>query len=127
MKKLTIQAMRQLAENHGGKCLSDVYVGSESKLSWRCAKGHEWMAVHSHVRNGSWCPFCAGKAKLTIQHMHRLAETRGGRCVSDVYVSALSKLTWECAKGHRWMATPNNIQQGTWCPKCVGLAKLTID
>lgn len=22
-----------------------------TKLKWRCAKGHEWRATHSHIKN----------------------------------------------------------------------------
>ena len=39
----------------------------------------------------------------------RIAQERGGRCVSSVYVNSMTKLTWECAKGHQWEAIPNSI------------------
>ncbi len=126
MRKLTIDQMHHLAATRGGKCLSDIYVNSESKLLWQCAKGHLWMATPSHIQQGEWCPECSGNVKLTIQYMHRLAETRGGRCLSDIYVNSWSKLLWQCAKGHQWMATPNDIQRGRWCPKCGGSTILTI-
>ncbi|WP_373322126.1 zinc-ribbon domain-containing protein [Paraburkholderia adhaesiva] len=42
-----------------GECLSERYVNNETKLRWRCAKGHEWEAVPASVIKGSWCPQCA--------------------------------------------------------------------
>jgi len=126
MKKLTIQAMLQLAERHGGECLSDVYVNSKSKLLWQCAKGHQWKAAPYKIQYGSWCPKCSGNVKLTIEDMHRLAETRGGRCLSDVYVNTHTLLQWECKEGHRWQNTHANVGRGQWCPHCAGLAELTI-
>src|SRR4030042_5652277 len=114
-KRLTIQLMQQVAKSRGGRCLSDIYVGANSKLTWQCAKGHQWMARPTHIQQGSWCPECAGMRRLTIDQMHHLAAARGGKCLSDIYVNSESKLLWQCAKGHRWMATPSNIKRGEWC------------
>ena len=49
-----------------------------------------------------------------------IAMERGGRLVSEAYTHSAVKLEWECAEGHRWEATPNNIQKGRWCPTCRG-------
>ncbi len=95
-KKLTIQAMQQLAESHCGRCLSDAYVGTKAKLLWQCAKGHQWMAAPSGIQQGKWCPQCGGKVRLTIQEMHRLATNRGGKCLSDTYDNAKTPLLWQC-------------------------------
>ncbi len=56
--------------------------------------------------------------KLTIEEMRSIAEERGGKCLSDTYAGAMTKLTWECAEGHQWEAKPNNIKSGSWCRKC---------
>ena len=51
--------------------------------------------------------------------MHALAEVRGGHCLSDHYVNGKTHLEWECAKGHRWRATPDNvILRSSWCSIC---------
>lgn len=65
--------------------------------------------------------------KLTILHMNKMARKRGGKCLSNSYINAHSKLLWQCAKGHQWLAMPNNIQQGKWCPFCSGHVRLTVD
>ena len=58
-------------------------------------------------------------AKLTIEEMRELAESRGGKCLSEKYVNACTKLHWQCAKGHEWEATPGNVKNAhTWCPVC---------
>jgi hypothetical protein len=127
MKKLTIQAMQQLAESQGGKCLSDVYVNAQSKLLWQCAEGHRWTARPDMIQQGQWCPYCAGVAKLTIDAMHRLAETKGGKCLSDTYVDSRTPILWECSEGHRWKAIASNVKRGHWCPVCAGCAKPLMD
>jgi hypothetical protein len=63
------------------------------------------------------------RKKLTIEEMRSIAEERGGKCLSDVYVSANKKLLWECAEGHKWEAVPNSIKIGTWCPHCARMIK----
>ena len=120
MPKLTIEEMQSLAKKRGGKCLSKRYVNVHSKLKWECSEGHTWKAAPNHVKSdGSWCPDCAGLRRLTIQEMRSIANDRGGQCLSRRYVDANTTLKWECARGHRWMATPSHIKNdGSWCPTC---------
>ena len=62
-----------------------------------------------------------------LQKMDELAAERGGKCLSEKYVSASSKLTWECAEGHVWEAASHVVKRGRWCPQCAGLKSLTIE
>lgn len=59
-KKSTITDMRELAALKNGRCLSDKYVNVKTPLSWRCADGHIWKAKPKTIRQGTWCPICAG-------------------------------------------------------------------
>jgi uncharacterized Zn-finger protein len=59
-----------------------------------------------------------GPRTLTIEEMQAIAAKRGGRCLSTRYVNANTKLEWECAEGHRWLAIPNSVKHGTWCRMC---------
>ena len=111
-KRLTIEDMHELAERKGGKCLSKKYVNPYTKLKWQCKEGHEWETNPVNVRNkGRWCPVCGGNRSLTIEEMHELAESRGGKCLSDKYTNDRTKLKWQCREGHEWWATPNNIKE----------------
>ena len=114
----TIDEMRRIAEARGGECLSRTYVNGSIRLLWRCVNGHQWKAVPESVKQGTWCPYCAGTMTGTIEEMRRLAEERGGKCLSPAYSRARSRLLWRCAKGHTWRATPNNVKKGSWCPQC---------
>ena len=51
LEKLTIEAMRILAQQKGGKCLSKRYVNNHTKLWWQCAKGHKWFARPDSVKS----------------------------------------------------------------------------
>ena len=118
MKKLTIGEIHRLASARGGRCLSTDYVNARSRLQWKCKEGHQWHARPENIRSGHWCPTCAGVERKTIEDMQVLASTKGGKCLSGRYVNARVKLEWECAKGHRWRAVPNSVQQGCWCSEC---------
>jgi hypothetical protein len=115
-RKATIQEMRRLAASLDGECLSQEYVNMHTRMRWRCKKGHEWEAVPNAIkRHGNWCPECAGNRKLSIADMHALAQGYGGRCLPEVYINARTKLSWECAKGHQWEATPDAVRnKGRW-------------
>ncbi len=126
-EKLTIEEMQRIAKERGGKCLSETYVNQQTELLWECAKGHQWEATPKCIKRGHWCHYCGGSTKLTIEEMQRIAEERGGKCLSETYVNQKTKLLWECAEGHQWEATPDSIKRGRWCRKCAGLEKGTIE
>ena len=119
-------AMTWLARDRGGRCISRVYVNSNSPLLWECASGHRWSAAPESIKKGSWCPECAGVRRLTLEEMQRLAESRGGRCLSRCYLNAASKLIWQCSANHIWSATPTQVRKGHWCPICARVARLTL-
>jgi len=123
---ITIKDMKILAEKRNGICLSKKYINNETKLKWKCDKGHTWMARPSSIKNGSWCPNCR-KRISTIKDMQNLAALRKGKCLSKKYTNYATKLKWKCNKGHTWFATPANIKSSKWCPQCAGTAKKTIE
>jgi hypothetical protein len=88
-------------------------------MTWQCSENHEWVANLDNIKNkGSWCPNCAGMTKHTIEDCHDQAKTKGGLCLSTEYVNIKVNMTWQCSQGHKWNATLNNVQHGTWCPCC---------
>ena len=117
-KKLTIEEMQRISEDRDGICLSSEYINNHTKLKWQCKRGHIWEAMPNSIKCGQWCPYCAGKAKLTIDEMQNLAESHKGKCLSTKYINYETKLEWECKEGHIWKTTPGNIKAGKWCPKC---------
>lgn len=62
-KKLSIEEMKELAFKNNGKCLSDIYVNSRTKLHWYCnVCKYDWHAKPYSIKNQkSWCPKCKRK------------------------------------------------------------------
>jgi hypothetical protein len=64
-RRLSITDAQEAAAARGGKCLSQTYVNSHSKLSWMCDRGHVWQAILSSVRShGTWCKQCSSMSYI---------------------------------------------------------------
>ena len=117
--KLSIEILQEEARKHRGALLSDIYINNSVKLRWRCESGHKWLANAHAIRSGQWCPTCAGRTPLNIYDMQKIAEERGGKCLSNSYKGQGIALKWQCKKKHIWNAVPGSIRNGkSWCPKC---------
>jgi hypothetical protein len=120
-KKLNgIKIAQEIAQSKKGKCLSTEYDNNHNKLLWECQQGHQWYAPLSRIiYTKTWCPECKGLKKLSINTAKMEAEKRNGKCLSDTYKNAISKLMWQCKKGHRWSISLAEIRNnGSWCPEC---------
>lgn len=119
-KTYTLGDMRQLASDRGGRCVSSTYKDVHTHLDWECSLGHRWKATAtSLISRKSWCPTCAGCAKLSLADMQEVASARGGVCLSSVYLNNRAKLLWRCASGHTWESKATHVIQGSWCPYCL--------
>ena len=127
--RLSLEIAKQVANERGGTCSSRAYVNSTCPLVWRCALGHEWSASLHSIRNtNTWCPQCAGNARLTLEHANSFAADRGGECLSSLYANAKTLLTWRCGVGHEWRASLNSVKnKRTWCPYCAGTGPLSLE
>jgi len=129
-KRLTIEGMKRFATARDGECLSQSYINNNTKLMWKCEKGHIWEASYKSFRKGSWCPEChklkprnsTEKREKYLNEIKEIAKSKGGKCLSNNYINSETKLKFICALGHEWDATPANIKRnGTWCPQCSDL------
>ena len=59
----TLQDMQILASENGGRCLSDTYINSRTKLLWKCRSGHRWWAAPDIIQQGRWCEICRRRSK----------------------------------------------------------------
>ncbi|MCA9594106.1 MAG: hypothetical protein KC776_12370 [Myxococcales bacterium] len=118
--------LRRIARQHGGKCLSPRYLGSNVKLEWQCAEGHRWLAPPGGIRGGRWCARCAGNVPLTLTELRKVAVARGGKCLAKTVHGAHTPVRWRCAQGHEWLAGPSRVKHGNWCPECARAPRYTL-
>src|SRR5579862_3071794 len=95
---------RQISVDRGGRILSVRRINGRLHGRFECATGHRWSAALRHIKAGTWCPSCAGRGRVTIRDMQRLAAERGGKCVSSEYINTVTPLRWRCSEGHEWLA-----------------------
>jgi hypothetical protein len=113
-----IDELQAVAAARGGRCVSTEYVDARTRLEWECAEGHRWFALPSSVKSRTWCPVCRCSPRR-FANLEALARRHGGRCLATPYHrGATEALTFECSKGHTWLALPDRIVGGEWCPVC---------
>lgn len=68
------------------------------------------------------------RIKYTIEDCKKKAKEKGGECLSTEYKNNSTQMNWKCELGHEWPTTWGSIKkQDSWCPKCAGKQKLTIE
>lgn len=119
----TLAKLVDIADERGGQCLSGQYVTGAHKYKWRCEQGHQFEATMDSAYT-SWCWICADKGSEPVGYdrLVKLANTRGGKCISPEYIRVSHKYEWECRKGHRFHATMKSARK-TWCTVCSKEAK----
>jgi hypothetical protein len=124
-RRNTLEDAKALAVSKGGLCLSTEYVNNHTKMLWQCAVGHTWESTYNSIQY-CWCPICNRPPKPTLAEAQLLASGRDGKCLSEEYVNSRTRMLWQCAQGHRWLANYNNIKNNHWCPVCSGRMKVGL-
>ena len=115
---ITIKTIQQLAETHGGKCLSKEYLGCDVKLLFQCGNDHTWLTTPELIKQGQWCPSCNLN---TLDEIKEIAIKKGGKCLSNNISPgkiSLTHLLFRCGQGHEWTTKSMNVKVGHWCPFC---------
>ncbi len=111
--------MQAIAAERGGRCLSSKYEHAHKQLEWECAQGHRWQTTPAHIKAGQWCRTCRNLSRRgSLEEIQAIAESRGGRCLSDRYAGSHVLHVYECQRGHRWKAVPAQVKLGNWCRRC---------
>ncbi|WP_052728592.1 hypothetical protein [Domibacillus tundrae] len=126
--KKTIEEMKELAIENGGRCLSIVYKNNHALLKWQCnAKGHifesSFSSIKRAIENGGFCSKCgktrgAAKRKLSIEELQKIAKSREGNLLSNKYINAHTLLEWQCNNGHVFRMSANSVKNDHWCRDC---------
>ena len=107
-QKLTLEMLQDEAVERGGRLLTTEYADAHSPLRWECAEGHQWDAAASKVRYGTWCPYCARKARLNIEEMRELARSYGGEC--DRQLPVFDCANWAPRTARFLAVGPNSVR-----------------
>lgn len=71
------------------------------------------------VHHGSWCPYCAGNARYSLDDVRRMAERSGAQCLSAQYLGYHKPLRFRCAAGHEFHTRVASVMaNGVFCAEC---------
>lgn len=111
--------LRQIAEDRGGRVLSDRYVRSRDKMEFQCKEGHKFMAFVGNVKKGSWCLACTKTSHEVCQErFYDIVRKRGGRALTQ-YVNTRTRVQLVCANNHIFdLAAGAVMYNNSWCEQC---------
>jgi hypothetical protein len=113
--------LSQIVRRHGGRLKARSYTVLHEPITVQCREGHQFRITPKNLLRGLWCVKCRPTQRQTdfLVAAQRLAHNKGGKCLSDSYETARSKLKWRCENSHQWEATYDNVaNKGSWCPEC---------
>lgn len=102
--------------------------GSNQRVWWQCADGHEWQATVSSRSSGNGCAMCSGRKpspqnNLAVTHPHLAREWHPKNPFGPAHVTSGSGkgVWWRCSVGHEFRATIcNRAGASGGCPFCSG-------
>jgi hypothetical protein len=133
-RAIVLPVLERAVLDFNGSFDPSMFINVNTKLRFKCQKGHVFLSIPKTVMKGHWCLECYRlersprlTAKLKIKNSYQLTEAkeiaieRGGKLLSSEYAS---KLKWQCKRGHSWFANFADVRHGTWCKECRRLGPL---
>ena len=123
----SLQEFKDYADNHGGKCLSTIFISIHQPLYWECKEGHRWSAcIRVRDEKPTWCLKCSHNHisgdyhRLDLEYCQDVANKYQGKCLSTEYKNMKEPLVWQCQYGHVFSRNLDHVQnQNMWCNKCI--------
>jgi uncharacterized Zn-finger protein len=102
---------------------SNFLAGSAIKKTWKCKKGHIWVAALKDRLGGSGCHICTNqlikKGFNDLQTTHpELAKEADGWDPTEVFAKTRKTLSWICNSGHKYRSAGYSRAAGRGCPIC---------
>ena len=115
-----IGVVESIVKSKSGTIIGGSVKNSRDRLRIKCENDHIWDIAYFNLKNGRWCPVCAGKSKLSINIAKQIAKQRGGKCLSTSYGDSSQILLWYCNTCEStWESNLSNIKHhNKWCPLC---------
>lgn len=119
-QKIYYDRIIDVANENGGKVLSNRYYKNNIKMKFLCKSGHVFEREPRYVAcNKKWCPVCPkSDSDLTNEEkFNKVLVNKCGKLLSS-YIRYDVNVEVMCSNGHRWATKPSTIIDGCWCPGC---------
>ena len=117
----------EIAAEADGWDATKVSFGIGKKLQWKCRLGHLWQTSPAHRTSGQGCPICSGQKVLVgfndllTTHPEIASQAKGWDPRTKTAGASKTKVSWECSKGHVWLAVvAHRTTGGRGCAVCSG-------
>ena len=121
----------ELASEADGWDPKTISFGSQKKLSWKCKKGHTYLASAGSRSGGNGCPVCSNRklqegANDLFSMFPEIAVEADGWDPKKILSGSGEKKKWICKLGHKFEVTVSaRTSRGTGCNICAGKIILT--
>lgn len=99
----------------------DAVAGATTAITWKCTiDGYMWRTSPANILQGTGCPKCAGRAKLTDEIVDHKISGRPIKRLSHIS-GTHQKALWRCLNsncGHEWWSAANSVMHKSGCPAC---------
>lgn len=126
-KKFTIKYVKEVAEKHGYKCLSNEYINIHTHLKFKCPANHIIKMTFDAFKSGQRCSMCYGNKKKKLGDIKEYLKKYNYDLLSKQYKNSYSKLKILCPLGHEFEMTWDSFKFGYRCNICGGTLKKTIE
>ncbi|WP_124832653.1 hypothetical protein [Burkholderia sp. Bp9031] len=120
-----MKRLHDIANQSGGRCLTETFCGKAGRCRFVCAVGHEFETTAAIVLGGSWCSKCSNERRAErrryeggLAPIQERARERGGECLSTAYHGQTAKYRFRCAHDHEWEVTGIEVMRKAWCHQC---------
>jgi very-short-patch-repair endonuclease len=126
-EKLTLEYVKKIFKDNNYECLENEYVNNNTKMNYKCNKGHKSYITFNSFQKGNRCITCYGKEKLTLEYVKKMFKDNNYECLENEYKNANTKMRYKCDKGHFCSTTYSSFQSGTRCPKCINKTEQIVN
>ena len=145
-KRFTIDYAKQVGAEYNLTLVSTEYKRMTDEFDWRCdicdyifkktltviSRDTVSKSFFEAEANNIKCNKCRNnyiveKIDEKIASMHIDKETgKTGRLLSKIFTKQKDRHLFQCEKGHIFKTSIFTVLHGSWCPKCSGLERLTL-
>lgn len=119
--------IKAFIESHGYRWAAGEYVRAQDHIRLQCPAGHLWSTSWKAFKEGSRCPTCQNRARVTPEKARAEFEKAGYAWLSGNFINGKSRLLLQCPIGHEYLVSWSRFAGGHRCFECFGTKTLKLE
>ena len=121
-RKHILEEAKKAFADRGYELLEKEYKNSATQMEYRCLKhpDKDTKISYTSLKKGHACPYCAGKAKYTIEEAKQIFLEHDFELLEKKYKDVLTPMKYRCLKHpeHIQKKSLHDLLRGAGCPYC---------